>query len=52
MFNWKHGLRGLQLLHCMLLQGPPGILTEALARFSLIYSFTEVGGDILTNVQS
>jgi hypothetical protein len=42
MFNWKHGVRGLQLLHCMLLQGPPGMLTEALAHYPLIYSLTEV----------
>jgi len=41
MFNWKHGFRGLQLLHCMLLQGPPGMLTEALAHYPLIYSLTE-----------
>lgn len=42
MFNWKHGLRGLQLLHCMLLQGPPAMLSEALAHYPLIQALTEV----------
>jgi hypothetical protein len=52
MFNWKHGLRGLQLLHVMLLQGPPGILTEALAHYSLIHSLTEVRACLLPSFPS
>ena len=36
MFNWKHGLRGLQLLHVLLLHGPHGVLSEALDHFALI----------------
>mmetsp|Transcript_9962 Transcript_9962/g.15026 ORF Transcript_9962/g.15026 Transcript_9962/m.15026 type:complete len:1130 (+) Transcript_9962:50-3439(+) len=40
-FNWKHGLRGLQLLHVLLLQGPHAVLSEALDHFSLIQSLTE-----------
>lgn len=41
MFNWKHGLRGLQLLHALLLRGPASVLTEALEHFSLIASLQE-----------
>ena len=41
MFNWKHGLRGLQLLHILLLRGPAAVLTDALEHFSLIVSLQE-----------
>lgn len=41
MFNWKHGLRGLQLLHILLLRGPAAVLTDALDHFSLIASLQE-----------
>jgi hypothetical protein len=41
MFNWKHGLRGLQLLHALLLRGPSAVLTDALDHFSLIASLQE-----------
>ena len=45
LFNWKHGLRGLQLLHVLLLHGPHGVLSEALDHLSLISSLREYGYD-------
>lgn len=35
-FNWKHGLRGLQLLHFLLVNGSAAVLTDALDHFRLL----------------
>lgn len=43
MFNWKHGLRGLQLLHMLLLHGPHGVLSDALDHLPLIASLRDYG---------